>query len=133
MLNATEYDALLKAAVKELRVDFPVLNPAELVHAVARASLEIRAGYDPFFAIRDVDWIEHARVVTMLARKDLEYITGRRSPPAPLNSSKTSTSPVSTSSGDEGEPSSSTGSKAADGFSAGVACRSKRPHTRRPI
>jgi hypothetical protein len=79
MLNLTEYDALLKVAVKELAADFPTLNPVELAHAMARANIEIRSGYE-LLAICDVNRIEYNREVTTLARQDLEYITGRRRP-----------------------------------------------------
>ena len=76
MLDGTECDVLLQLVVKQLGVEFPDLNPTELVRVVDRANLDIRAGYE-FFAIRTVDWIGHAQAVARLAHQDLEYVGGR--------------------------------------------------------
>ena len=77
MLRATEYDVLLKDAVEDLSVLFPTLHLAELAHAVARANLKIRSEGD-LRRVSGDDRIERARVVTKIARRDLERITGRR-------------------------------------------------------
>ena len=79
MLRVTEYDALLKVAVEELRIVFPSLHLAELTHAVARANLDLCARETR----PSTDRFEHTRSVMTLARRDLEQITGRRGIPVP--------------------------------------------------
>jgi hypothetical protein len=74
MTETADFHVLLKPAAHGLIDEFPTLDPLQVVQAIARATLEVRIGYQ-ICHLDPPSGMAHVNDVIRLARQELEHVT----------------------------------------------------------